>query len=181
MSLKNETTTMRKSWWQSSHYSISARQAVIFSLAAILIVSMYALTLRYTLHDSIRTQMHQELKFRENLVLPTVLDYADEGRWEALNHELARISAIEGQRVQYWVKPVDPTFTQDHELPDNVVWESLPMGYSKVTVSEEICSLYLLNTEIPLSSGKTNLALLVAIDSTPYMGTFDSFNQKMRL
>lgn len=179
MSLKRETTTMRKWWWQSNHYSISARQAVIFALAAILIVSMYALTLRYTLHDSIRTQMHQELKFRENLVLPTVLDFADEGRWEALNHELHRISAIEGQRVQYWVKPDTPSFTLEHKLPDNVVWENLPEGYSKVTVSEDICSLYLLNTEISLPSGNTKLELLVAIDSTPYMGTFDAFNKKM--
>ncbi|MEQ5807835.1 heavy metal sensor histidine kinase [Alteromonas sp. NFXS44] len=166
-------------WWKSNHYSISARQAVIFASAAILIVSMYALTLRYTLHDAIRTQMHQELTFREKLVLPTIMDYADEGRWDALNYELERISAIEGHRVQYWVKPTMQTFSEAPELPNNVVWENLPIGYSKVSVSEDICSLYLLNTELTLSSGNTKLELLVAIDSTPYMGTFDSFNQKM--
>ena len=166
-------------WWKSNQYSISARQAVIFATAAILIVSMYALTLRYTLHDAIRTQMHQELTFREKLVLPTIQDYADEGRWDALKDELERISAIEGHRVQYWVKPTIQTFSEAPDLPNNVVWENLPIGYSKVSVSEEICSLYLLNTELTLSSGNTRLALLVAIDSTPYMGTFDSFNQKM--
>ena len=166
-------------WWKSNQSSIPARQAVIFATAAILIVSMYALTLRYTLHDAIRTQMHQELTFREKLVLPTIQDYADEGRWDALKDELERISAIEGHRVQYWVKPTIQTFSEAPDLPNNVVWENLPIGYSKVSVSEEICSLYLLNTELTLSSGNTRLALLVAIDSTPYMGTFDSFNQKM--
>ncbi|CQD33213.1 heavy metal sensor histidine kinase [Yersinia mollaretii] len=160
--------------------SISGRLALMFALAAVLIISAVGLVLRSSLHESLQKQMHNELRFRESLMTPWILSRTTLDGWQTLASKFADLATTEGGRVQYWILSDDPRLRIGGPPPSGVNWASLRSGFSKVSGSTEAsCSLFLLMSEIPANGERPALRYVVAIDSTPYMGTLNEFTRTL--
>lgn len=160
--------------------SISGRLALMFALASILIVSVLGIVLRSSLHDSLQKQMHNELQFRESLIAPWILSRTTLDGWQTLTTKFTDLATAEGGRVQYWILSEDPRLQVGGPPPSGVTWASLSKGFSKVPgATEESCSLFLLMSEIPAQGERPALRYVVAIDSTPYMGTLNEFTRTL--
>lgn len=160
--------------------SISGRLALMFTLAAVLIVSAYALFLRTSLHESLEKQMHNELQFRTSLMEPWITTRKTFQDWQPLPAKFVDLATTEGGRVQYWILSEDPRFQVGGPPPTGIHWQTLNNGFSKVPgVHKGACSLYLLITKIPASGERPALRYVVAIDSKPYIGTLNEFTQTL--
>lgn len=160
--------------------SISGRLALMFALASILIVSALGIVLRSSLHNSLQKQMHNELQFRESLMAPWILSRTTLDGWQTLATKFTDLAAAEGGRVQYWVLSDDPQLQVGGPAPRGITWASLSKGFSKVPgATDESCSLFLLMSEIPAQGERPALRYVVAIDSTPYMGTLNEFTRTL--
>lgn len=162
--------------------SISAHLAIMFALAAVLIISAYGLVLRNSLHESLQKQMHNELLFRESLMEPWILSKTTVEEWQALVPKFTDLSSSEGGRVQYWILSDDPLFQIGGAPPAGVTWSALKNGFNKVPgATKDSCSLFLLIAHIPARGERPAMRYVVAIDSTPYMGTLNEFTRTMAI
>jgi two-component system, OmpR family, heavy metal sensor histidine kinase CusS len=162
--------------------SVSARLALMFALASVLIVSAYGLLLRGSLHDSLQKQMHNELRFRHSLMEPWIQSHNKLADWQVLANKFRDLALAEGGRVQYWILSADPRFNVGGAPPSGVNWAALNNGFSKVPgATEGSCSLFLMITVIPASGERPELRYAVSIDSTPYIGTFNEFTRTLVL
>ncbi|MEH5014231.1 heavy metal sensor histidine kinase [Phytobacter diazotrophicus] len=162
--------------------SISGRLALMFALASVLIVSAIGFLLRSTLHESLQKQMHNELLFRESLMEPWLLSRTTLHSWQMLATKLADMTTAEGGRVQYWVLSDDPRFQVGGEPPQGVNWTTLADGFSEAPgATKESCSLFILIKLIPARGERPAIRYVIAIDSTPYMGTLEEFTRTLLL
>lgn len=160
--------------------SISLHMALMFALAALLIVSAIGILLRSSLHDSLQKQMHNELLFRESLMSPWITARTSAEGWSTLAGKFTLLASSEGERVRYWIVSDDPRFSVGGTPPVGVTWSSLKEGFNKLPGSSEgSCSLFLLVKTLPANGDRPALRYVVAIDSTPYMGTLDAFTQTL--
>lgn len=160
--------------------SISGRLALMFALASVLIVSAYAILLRGSLHESLQKQMHNELLFRHSLMEPWILARTTLDGWQTLSTKFTGLATAEGGRVQYWILSDDPRFQLGGPAPAGVNWATLNNGFVKVpSAIKDRCSTFLLITEIPARGERPALRYVVAIDSTPYMGTLNDFTRSL--
>lgn len=160
--------------------SISGRLVLMFVLASVLIATASAFVLRSSLHESLQKQMHNELQFRESLMGPWIFNRTTVDDWPVLETKFTDLSISEGGRVQYWVLSDNPQFRLGGPPPPGVKWSELKDGFSKVAgATEENCSLFLLITEIPARGERPAVRHVVAIDSTPYIGTLNEFTRTM--
>lgn len=158
--------------------SISARLALMFVLASVVIVATCALLLRYSLHDSLRKQMYSELQYRHSLVRPYLLARTGVDEWQAVNGKFTDLSAAEGGRVQYWIVG-DERYQVGGPPPEGANWETLGDGYSQVAGPDNDCSIYLLSIDLPAQGVRPALRYIIAIDSTPYMDTLAAFTRAL--
>lgn len=162
--------------------SISGRLALMFALTSVLVATAYALVLRSSLHESLQKQMHNELQFRESLMGPWILKRTSGVDWPILETKFMDMSLSEGGRVQYWVLSDDPQFSLGGPPPSGIQWAELSNGFSKIPgATEDAHSLFLLITEIPARGERPAVRHVVAIDSTPYIGTLNEFTRTMVL
>ncbi|QDW33210.1 heavy metal sensor histidine kinase [Yersinia sp. KBS0713] len=160
--------------------SISGRLALMFALAAVLIISVVGIVLRSSLHESLQKQMHNELRFRESLMAPWIVSRTTLDGWQTLANKFTDLATTEGGRVQYWLLSDSPQLQIGGPPPSGVNWASLRSGFSKVPgATEDSCSLFLLMSEIPAAGERPALRYVVAIDSTPYMGTLNEFTRTL--
>ncbi|EKN4874347.1 heavy metal sensor histidine kinase [Yersinia enterocolitica] len=164
--------------------SISVHLALMFALSALLIVSVIGILLRSSLHDSLQKQMHNELLFRESLMSPWITARTSAEGWSTLANKFTVLTNSEGERVRYWIVSDNPRFSIGGTPPVGVQWSSLQEGFNKVPgasegASEGACSLFLLVKTIPANGERPELRYVVAIDSTPYMGTLDAFTRTL--
>ena len=160
--------------------SISAHLALMFALCAVLIVSVVGFLLRSSLHDSLQKQMHNELLFRESLMSPWITARTSAEGWSVLTNKFTDLASSEGERVRYWIVSDNPRFNAGGMPPVGVGWSALQEGFNKVPgASEGACSLYLLVKTIPANGERPELRYIVAIDSTPYMGTLNAFTRTL--
>ncbi|MFS2225105.1 heavy metal sensor histidine kinase [Pantoea sp. B65] len=160
--------------------SISVHMALMFALSALLIVSATGILLRSSLHDSLQQQMHNELLFRESLMSPWITARTSAEGWSTLANKLTVLASSEGERVRYWIVSDNPGFSVGGTPPVGVDWSSLKEGFNKMPgASEGACSLFLLVKTIAANQQRPALRYVVAIDSTPYMGTLDAFTQTL--
>jgi two-component system heavy metal sensor histidine kinase CusS len=160
--------------------SISVHLALMFALSALLIVSVIGILLRSSLHDSLQKQMHNELLFRESLMSPWITARTSTDGWSTLANKFTVLTNSEGERVRYWIVSDNPRFSMGGTPPVGVQWSSLQVGFNKVPgASEGACSLFLLVKTIPANGERPELRYVVAIDSTPYMGTLDAFTRTL--
>jgi two-component system heavy metal sensor histidine kinase CusS len=160
--------------------SISARLALMFVLSIILIVSTIGWLLRSSLHDSLQKQMHNELLFRESLMSPWISARSSSEGWSMLASKFTDLTSSEGERVRYWILSDDARFNVGSVPPLGVKWAALKEGFNKVPgAAETACSLFLLVKTIPANGERPTLRYVVAIDSTPYMGTLDAFTRTL--
>lgn len=160
--------------------SISVHLALMFALSALLIVSVIGILLRGSLHDSLQKQMHNELLFRESLMSPWITARTSADGWSLLANKFTVLTNSEGERVRYWIVSDNPRFSMGGTPPVGVQWSSLQEGFNKVPgASEGACSLFLLVKTIPANGERPELRYVVAIDSTPYMGTLDAFTRTL--
>ncbi|MFZ1872693.1 MAG: heavy metal sensor histidine kinase [Chania sp.] len=160
--------------------SISGRLALMFAVVSVLIVSIFGIVLRSSLHDSLQKQMHNELRFRESLMEPWILSRTTLDGWQTLATKFTDLATAEGGRVQYWLLSDDPQLQIGGPPPSGVNWASLSNGFSKVPgATEKSCSLFLLMSKIPAQGERPDLRYVVAIDSTPYMGTLNEFTRTL--
>lgn len=160
--------------------SISVHLALMFALSALLIVSVIGILLRSSLHDSLQKQMHNELLFRESLMSPWITARTSADGWSTLANKFTVLTNSEGERVRYWIVSDNPRFSIGGTPPVGVQWSSLQEGFNKVPgASEGACSLFLLVKTIPANGERPELRYVVAIDSTPYMGTLDAFTRTL--
>ncbi len=160
--------------------SISARLALMFVLSIILIVSTIGWLLRSSLHDSLQKQMHNELLFRESLMSPWISARSSSEGWSMLASKFTDLTSSEGERVRYWILSDDARFNVGGVPPLGVKWAALKEGFNKVPgAAETACSLFLLVKTIPANGERPTLRYVVAIDSTPYMGTLDAFTRTL--
>lgn len=160
--------------------SISARLALMFVISMVLIVSTIGLLLRSSLHDSLQKQMHNELQFRESLMSPWISARNSPEGWSALASKFTDLTSAEGERVRYWILSDDARFSVGGAPPLGVRWDALPEGFNKVPgATDEACSLFLLVKTIAAHGERPALRYVVAIDSTPYMGTLDAFTRTL--
>ncbi|MRT23551.1 heavy metal sensor histidine kinase [Enterobacteriaceae bacterium RIT697] len=160
--------------------SISARLALMFVVSMVLIVSTIGLLLRSSLHDSLQKQMHNELQFRESLMSPWISARSSPEGWSALASKFTDLTSAEGERVRYWILSDDARFSVGGSPPVGVRWDALQEGFNKVPgATDEACSLFLLVKTIAAHGERPALRYVVAIDSTPYMGTLDAFTRTL--
>lgn len=160
--------------------SISVHMALMFALSALLIVSTIGILLRSSLHDSLQKQMHNELHFRESLMSPWITARTSADGWSTLANKFTVLASSEGERVRYWIVSDDPRFSVGGTPPVGVQWEALREGFNQVPgASDHACSLFLLVKTIPANGERPALRYVVAIDSTPYMGTLDAFTHTL--
>lgn len=160
--------------------SISVHLALMFALSALLIVSVIGILLRSSLHDSLQKQMHNELLFRESLMSPWIAARTSADGWSTLANKFTVLANSEGERVRYWIVSNHPRFSVGGTPPVGVQWSALQEGFNKVPgASEGACSLFLLVKTIPANGERPELRYVVAIDSTPYMGTLDAFTHTL--
>ncbi|EON3358184.1 heavy metal sensor histidine kinase [Yersinia enterocolitica] len=160
--------------------SISVHMALMFALSALLIVSAIGILLRSSLHDSLQKQMHNELLFRESLMSPWIIARTSAEGWSILANKFTVLASSEGERVRYWIVSDNPRFSVGGPPPAGVDWSSLQEGFNKIPgTSEGVCSLFLLVKTIPANGERPALRYVVAIDSTPYMGTLDAFTRTL--
>lgn len=160
--------------------SISARLALMFVVSMVLIVSTIGLLLRSSLHDSLQKQMHNELQFRESLMSPWISASSSPEGWSALASKFTDLTSAEGERVRYWILSDDARFSVGGAPPLGVRWDALQEGFNKVPgATDEACSLFLLVKTIAAHGERPALRYVVAIDSTPYMGTLDAFTRTL--
>jgi len=160
--------------------SISVHLALMFALSALLIVSVIGILLRSSLHDSLQKQMHNELLFRESLMSPWITARTSADGWSLLANKFTVLTNSEGERVRYWIVSDNPRFSMGGIPPVGVQWSSLREGFNKVPgASEGACSLFLLVKTIPANGERPELRYIVAIDSTPYMGTLEAFTRTL--
>ncbi len=160
--------------------SISVHLALMFALSALLIVSIIGILLRSSLHDSLQKQMHNELLFRESLMSPWITARTSADGWSTLSNKFTVLTNSEGERVRYWIVSDNPRFSMGGTPPVGVQWSSLREGFNKVPgASEGTCSLFLLVKTIPANGERPELRYIVAIDSTPYMGTLEAFTRTL--
>lgn len=160
--------------------SISVHLALMFALSALLIVSVIGILLRSSLHDSLQKQMHNELLFRESLMSPWITARVSADGWSLLANKFTVLTNSEGERVRYWIVSDNPRFSMGGTPPVGVQWSSLQEGFNKVPgASDGACSLFLLVNTIPANGERPELRFVVAIDSTPYMGTLDAFTRTL--
>ena len=160
--------------------SISVRLALMFALASVLIISAVGIVLRSSLHDSLQKQMHNELRFRESLMAPWILSRTSLDGWQTLSSKFTDLATAEGGRVQYWLLSDNPQLQIGGPPPVGVQWGSLKSGFSKVPgATEGSCSLFIFVAEIPAEGERPALRYVVAIDSTPYMGTLNEFTRTL--
>ncbi|MBD7971969.1 heavy metal sensor histidine kinase [Escherichia whittamii] len=160
--------------------SISVHLALMFALSALLIVSVIGILLRSSLHDSLQKQMHNELLFRESLMSPWITARTSADGWSTLANKFTVLTNSEGERVRYWIVSDNPRFSVGGMPPVGVQWSSLREGFNKVPgTSEGACSLFLLVKTIPANGERPELRYVVAIDSTPYMGTLNAFTRTL--
>lgn len=160
--------------------SISIHLALMFALSALLIVSLIGILLRSSLHDSLQKQMHNELLFRESLMNPWITARTSSDGWSTLADKFTVLTNSEGDRVRYWIVSDNPHFNVGGTPPVGIQWSSLHEGFNKMPgASEGACSLFLLVKTIPANGDRPELRYVVAIDSTPYMGTLDAFTRTL--
>ncbi|MCU5774839.1 heavy metal sensor histidine kinase [Erwiniaceae bacterium BAC15a-03b] len=160
--------------------SISGRLALMFVLSIVLIVSTLGLLLRSSLHDSLQKQMHNELLFRESLMSPWITARTSTEGGSVLANKFTDLASSEGERVRYWILSDDARFSVGGAPPLGVNWASLQEGLNKAPgASDDACSLFLLVKTIPARGERPELRYVVAIDSTPYMGTLDAFTRTL--
>lgn len=160
--------------------SISGRLALMFVLSIVLIIATLGLLLRSSLHDSLQKQMHNELLFRQSLMSPWITARTSLEGWSVLSGKFTDLASSEGERVRYWIVSDDARFNVGGAPPTGVDWRALQEGFNKVPgASENACSLYLLVNTLPARGERPALRYIVAIDSTPYMGTLDAFTRTL--
>lgn len=160
--------------------AISGHLALMFVLTSILIVSLFGIVLRSSLHDSLQKQMHNELLFRESLMSPWISARTSAEGWSLLANKFTLLASSEGERVRYWIISADPRFNVGGTPPMGVEWSSLHEGFNKVPgAAQGACSLFLLVKTIAANGDRPELRYVVAIDSTPYMGTLDAFTRTL--
>ncbi|ORM71771.1 heavy metal sensor histidine kinase [Pantoea rwandensis] len=160
--------------------SLSGHLALLFALSAVLIVATVGVVLRSSLHDSLQKQMHNELLFRQSLMNPWITARTSAEGWSTLAHKFTDLANSEGERVRYWILSDDARFNIGGVPPVGVNWSSLKEGINKVPgATEDACSLFLLVKTIPASGERPALRYVVAIDSTPYMGTLNAFTRTL--
>ncbi|EAC0628335.1 heavy metal sensor histidine kinase [Salmonella enterica] len=160
--------------------SISVHLALMFALSALLIVSVIGILLRSSLHDALQKQMHNELLFRASLMSPWITARTSADGWSLLANKFTVLTNSEGERVRYWIVSDNPRFSMGGTPPVGVQWSSLREGFNKVPgASEGACSLFLLVKTIPANGERPALRYIVAIDSTPYMGTLEAFTRTL--
>lgn len=159
--------------------SIAVRLAVMFALASVAIVAVSALLLRHSLHDSLRTQMHQELQFRHSLLVPYITARNSLADWSTVASKLTNWTTVEGGRTHYWILSDDPRYQLGGAPLEGMDWTKLHNGFSRIP--KEPCSIYLLITEIPANGERPAVRYVAALDSTPYMSTLDAFTRAMIL
>lgn len=160
--------------------AISLHLALMFALSALFIVATIGILLRTSLHESLQKQMHNELLFRESLMSPWITARTSAQGWSTLANKFTLLASSEGERVRYWVVSDNPRFSAGGMPPVGVEWSSLHEGFNKIPgVSEGACSLFLLVKTLPPNGERPALRYIVAIDSTPYMGTLDAFTRTL--
>lgn len=158
--------------------SISARLALMFTVATVSMALAYAVCLRVTLQESLEKQMHNELQFRYSLVEPMIVSRASAYDWQLLKAKFINLSTSEGGRVQYWIISDDPFYHLGGPVPQGVNLRALEDGFSKVDLPDaKKCPLFLMASTLPASGNRPALRYVVAIDSTPYMGTLEEFTR----
>ncbi|MCA5931974.1 heavy metal sensor histidine kinase [Pectobacterium versatile] len=157
--------------------SISIRLALMFALAAMTIVSGYALLLHHSLHESLRNQMHKELQFRHSLIAPYLTSLTTPKDWQMIQAKFDNLIQVEGGKAQYWILSEDVRYRIGSPLPGGVNWAQLKSGFTKMPDNENARSFYLLITDIPARGERPALRSAVAIDSTPYLGTLNEFTR----
>ncbi|KOC90528.1 heavy metal sensor histidine kinase [Winslowiella iniecta] len=160
--------------------SLSLHLALMFALSALLIVSAIGILLRSSLHDSLQKQMHNELLFRESLMSPWITARNSAEEWPTLANKFTVLASSEGERVRYWIVSDNPRFSVGGTPPVGIHWSALKEGFNKMPgASEGTCSLFLLVKTIPANGTRPALRYVVAIDSTPYMGTLEAFTRTL--
>jgi len=156
--------------------SIAGRMALLFSVAYVFVVITFGVVLRSSLYTSLESQMHNELLFRESLMTPWIENHHNLESWSTLEAKFNTLSTSEGGRVKYWLLSADPRFAMGGPPPSGVDWSSLKDGFSTAPGKTELsCLLFLYSREIPAKEARPALRYVVAIDSTPYMGTLYEF------
>lgn len=163
-------------------HSISYRLAIMFVITFVLLVSIYGLFLRSSLHDSLAEQMHNELTFRANLIEPWITSRTDSSSWQALTSKLSDLALTEGGRVSYWIFNTNNHSLLGNAFLPNVNISDLKPGFARILSNEEdACAYYLYIVDLPVQEGKEALRYVISLDSTAYMGTFDEFTRNLVL
>ncbi|MGE8500210.1 MAG: heavy metal sensor histidine kinase [Pseudomonas sp.] len=158
--------------------SIARRLALMFALAAILITSTSAVLLRCSLEQSLDEQMQNELILRHSVLDPLLAKYESPAVWVGVHQKLDSLTPTD-ERVRYWVLSDDDNYSYGGAMPDGQDRSRQPDGFSIMEVPEQHCPMVLLTKTIPAMGNRPELRFIVALDSTPFMGTLGNFTKTL--
>lgn len=159
--------------------SISGRLTLLFVVLMVVILLAIALFLRTTLFSSLKNQMHNELAFRNSLVVPFIEHEGTTQLWGRVVRKLTTLTENEGGKVQYLVLSDDPLYTFGGEMEKAVAVHNPPEGYSSVYLHANSCPYYLLVKTIPAHGERPPVKFVVSIDSTAYYKTYTEFTEAL--
>ena len=158
--------------------SITHKLAFTFAIVTFCIALAYALCLRVTLRESLNKQMYNELQFRYSLMEPLINTEHSEAGWQRLKVKLLNLANSEGGRVRYWVISDNPAYQIGGVPPEEFNLTVLKDGLSRIDRDHQgECPLFILTKTIRYKNSDAPLHFIVAIDSTPYMGTLNEFTR----
>lgn len=158
--------------------SISGRLALMFAIVTISLALAYAVCLRVTLRESLEKQMHNELLFRYSLMEPLIVSRASVYDWQVLKNKFINLATSEGGRARYWIISDNPFYQLGGPVPQGIDLPTLKDGFSQFpSENPDECPLFVLVRTLPARESRPELRYIVAIDSTPYMGTLDEFTR----
>jgi len=160
--------------------SIAKRLALMFALAAVLIMSISAVLLRCSLKQSLDGQMHNELILRHSVLDPLLSKYESPTVWVGVHQKLDNLTPTD-ERVRYWVLSDDPHYSYGGAMPDGQDWSKRPDGLSVMELPDQHCPLVLLVKTIPAMGNRPELRFIVGLDSTPFMETLGNFTETLIL
>nr|WP_277206046.1 heavy metal sensor histidine kinase [Vibrio sp. VCS] len=160
--------------------SIAIRLAVMFVVAFVVMVSVYGLLLRFSLHDSLANQMHNELAFRANLIEPWITSRTDLNSWQILITKLTDLALTEGGRVSYWIFDANHQSMLGNAFLPGVNVADLSPGYARIpSPTPESCSNYLYIVDLPSADGMKGIRYVIGLESSAYMSTYDEFTRNL--
>lgn len=153
--------------------SISRRLAVMFAAAGIIVYVTGGFFLHRSLVSALEHQIAGELGMRFQ-VLEELLGKSQPALWYKVSDKLDALTPGDGS-TRYWIYSADPRLHYGTLLPGQAELFAGPDGFGELSMGEELCPMKTLLGTIPANGQRSEIRVMVGLDSTPFSSTLNTF------